>query len=172
MEHGSDDTFSEQVLALLPRLRAYARSLSRDATFADDLVQDAVVRAWAARDRFVPGSNMEAWLVTILRNAFLSDRRKRSREVEDPEGAHTATLTVHASQPSTMEFQDTLAALQRLPFEQREALLLVAASGFSYQEAATICGVAEGTIKSRVSRARAHLEELLAHAERPAPGGA
>ncbi len=153
--------FGAAMLRCVPRLRAYARSLAGNPTLADDLVQETLLRGWAHRARFEPGSSLEAWLVTILRNAFVSDVRRRQREVEDPDGMHGATVAVAAVQTTVVEANETLRALQRLPLEQREALVLVAGSGFGYAEAAAICGVAEGTMKSRVSRARARLEAIL-----------
>src|SRR5215212_11247265 len=143
----------DALLAAVPSLRAFAISLIGDAHRADDLVQDTIMRAWANLDRFERGTNLNAWLFTILRNLFHSEYRKRRREVEDPEGAYAGRLKVQPEQGSRLDFEDFRAALDRLPHDQREALLLVGASGFSYEEAATICGCAVGTIKSRVNRA-------------------
>ncbi|MCR8723863.1 RNA polymerase sigma factor [Frigidibacter sp. ROC022] len=145
----------------LPALRAFAVSLTRDGVAADDLVQDAVVKAWRNIDRFQPGTNLRAWLFTILRNTFYSDRRKARREVGDADGALAATLTEKPRHDGALALTDFLAAFQTLPDEQREALILVGASGFSYEEAAETTGVAVGTVKSRVNRARARLVLLL-----------
>ena len=148
------------MLAAIPNLRAFAISLSGNADRADDLVQETVMRAMAHIDSFTPG-RMAAWLFTILRNLFRSQYRKRRREVEDPDGSYLASLKLPAEQLGRLEFKELIEALAKLPHVQREALLLVAASGFSYDEAAAICEVAVGTIKSRVSRARQLLAELL-----------
>src|SRR5580698_1615290 len=149
------------MLAAIPNLRAFAMSLSGNADRADDLVQETVMRAMANIGSFTPGTNMAAWLFTILRNLFRSQYRKRRREVEDPDGSYVASLKMPPEQFGRLEFKELIEALAKLPHVQREALLLVAASGFSYDEAAAICEVAVGTIKSRVSRARQLLAELL-----------
>jgi RNA polymerase sigma-70 factor, ECF subfamily len=134
------DSLRDDILASVPSLRAFAISLSGNGDRADDLVQETLLRALANIDSFQPGSNLPAWLFTILRNLFRSDYRKRRREVE------------------VEEFR---MALDKLPQDQREALILVGASGFSYEDAAAICGCAVGTIKSRVNRARSKLSALL-----------
>ena len=149
------------MLAAIPNLRAFAMSLSGNADLADDLVQETVMRAMANIGLFTPGTNMAAWLFTILRNLFRSQYRKRRREVEDPDGGYLANLKLPPEQFGRLDFKELIEALAKLPDVQREALLLVAASGFSYDEAAAICDVAVGTIKSRVSRARQLLAELL-----------
>jgi RNA polymerase sigma-70 factor, ECF subfamily len=149
------------MLAAVPNLRAFAMSLSGNAERADDLVQGALLRAIASINSFKPGTNMSAWLFTILRNLFRSEYRKRRREVEDPDGSYLASLKAPPEQFGRLEFKELVAALAKLPHLQREAVLLVGASGFSYDEAAAICGVAVGTIKSRVNRARRRLAELL-----------
>ena len=150
------------MLAAIPSLRAFAISLSGSTDRADDLVQETVMRAMASIASFAPGTNMSAWLFTILRNKFRSEYRKRHREVEDPDGSYLASLKLPAEQFGRLEFKELMEALAKVPHLQREALLLVAASGFTYDEAAAICGTAVGTIKSRVSRARQRLAELLA----------
>src|SRR5215469_2008413 len=157
-----DPAIRDQVLATVPSLRAFAISLCGNIDRADDLVQETLLRALTHIDSFEPGTNMSAWLFTILRNLFRSEYRKRRREVEDGDGRFSANLKSQPGQPSHIEFQEMRAALAKLPPDQREALILVAASGFSYEEAAQICGSAVGTIKSRVNRARARLAELLA----------
>jgi RNA polymerase sigma-70 factor (ECF subfamily) len=151
----------DAMLAAIPSLRAFAISLSGSVDRADDLVQETVMRAMANIDSFTPGTNMAAWLLTILRNRFRSDYRKRRREVEDPDGSYLDSLKLPAEQFGRLEFKELIESLAKLPHLQREALLLVAASGFTYDEAAAICEVAVGTIKSRVSRARQYLAELL-----------
>ena len=157
----SQPSTQDVMLAAVPNLRAFAMSLSGNADRADDLVQETVMRAMANINSFTPGTNMAAWLFTILRNLFRSQYRKRRREVEDPDGGYLASLKAPPEQFGRLEFKELIGALAKLPDVQREALLLVAASGFSYDEAAAICEVAVGTIKSRVSRARQLLAELL-----------
>jgi RNA polymerase sigma-70 factor (ECF subfamily) len=149
------------MLKATPNLRAFGISLTNNVDRADDLVQETLVRAIANIDRFEPGTNMQAWLFTILRNLFYSEYRKRRREVEDADGQYAAALSVQPDQISHLDFADLKLALARLPHEQREALLLVGASGFSYEQAAEICGCAVGTIKSRVNRARHRLAAQL-----------
>ena len=151
----------EAMLGAVPSLRAFAISLSGNVDRADDLVQETLLRAMANIDSFQPGTNMSAWLFTILRNLFRSEYRKRRREVEDTDGNYADALKSHPEQHSRVEFEEFRAALAKLPPDQREALILVGASGFSYEEAAQICECAVGTIKSRVNRARTRLAELL-----------
>jgi RNA polymerase sigma-70 factor, ECF subfamily len=151
----------EQLLATIPSLRAFAISLCGNPDRADDLVQDTLMKAWSHMDRFERGTNLNAWLFTILRNGFFSEHRKRVREVEDGDGSYAATLTTAPDQLSHLDFDDLRRALLQLPADQREAVLLVGAQGFSYEDAAGICGCAVGTIKSRVNRARSRLAELL-----------
>ncbi|HEY6255453.1 MAG TPA: sigma-70 family RNA polymerase sigma factor [Xanthobacteraceae bacterium] len=152
----------ESMLAAVPGLRAFAMSLCGKMDRADDLVQETLLRALTNIDSFEPGTNMSAWLFTILRNLFRSEYRKRRREVEDADGRLAESLKSPPDQQSHMEFEEFRVALAQLPPDQREALVLVGASGFSYEEAAQICGSAVGTIKSRVNRARTRLAELLA----------
>ena len=149
------------MLAAVPGLRAFAMSLCGKLDRADDLVQETLVRAMANIHSFTPGTNMSAWLCTILRNQLRSEYRKRRREVEDADGGYLNSLKSGPEQPSRLEFRELCAALAKMPLEQREALLLVGASGFSYDDAAAICETAVGTIKSRVNRARTVLAELL-----------
>lgn len=153
--------FKADLLAAIPGLRAFAMSLSQNADRADDLVQETLVKAWDKQASFQPGTNLKAWLFTILRNEFYSQMRKRGREVQDSDGLMTARLAVHPSQPGRLDLDDFRKALEQLPEDQREAIILIGASGFSYEEAAEICGCAVGTIKSRVSRARNRLQEIL-----------
>jgi RNA polymerase sigma-70 factor (ECF subfamily) len=151
----------DALLAAVPSLRAFAISLTNDFNRADDLVQDTLVRALVHIDRFERGTNLNAWLFTILRNLFHSEYRKRRREVDDPEGTYAGRLKAHPEQQSHLDFEDFRGALAKLPPDQREALLLVGAEGMSYEDAAAICQVAVGTIKSRVNRARARLAQIL-----------
>ena len=155
-------SLKEAMLSAVPSLRAFAISLSGNIDRADDLVQETLLRAIANIDSFQPGTNMSAWMFTILRNLFRSEYRKRRREVEDTDGSYAESLKSHPEQNSRLEFQEFRTALGKLPPDQREALILVGASGFSYEEAASICGCAVGTIKSRVNRARTRLADLLA----------
>ena len=161
----------DSILQFVPSMRAFAVSLTGNVDQADDLVQEAIVRGLTYIQQFRPGTNLEAWLFTILRNQFHTLYRKRRREVEDPDGGIAARLSVLPEQDGYLALQDLKAALTHLAVEQREALLLVAAQGFSYEEAAEICGTRTGTIKSRVHRARAELAELLGN-ENPEDIGA
>lgn len=154
--------FKSEFLKLVPSLRAFARSLCGNMALADDLTQEALMRAWGSRDSFQPGTNMQAWLFTILRNSFYSSIRKRSREIEDPDGIHAQKLEIAPQQQNGLELKELRQGLALLPIEQREAIILVGASGYSYEEAAKICDCAIGTIKSRVSRAR---RTLTSHME-------
>ena len=152
---------SADIAQAVPRLRAFAISLAGNPDDGDDLVQETIVRALTAIERFEPGTNLHAWLFTILRNAFYSGLRKRRREVEDPDGLLSASLSVAPEQPGRLAVADLKNALAQLSYEQREALILVAAEGMTYDEVADVCGVAVGTVKSRVNRARARLTEIL-----------
>jgi RNA polymerase sigma-70 factor, ECF subfamily len=153
--------FRDEMIAAIPGLRAFGISLTSRSDRADDLVQETLMKAWKHHDSFQPGTNMKAWLYTILRNEFYSHLRKRRREVEDADGLHASRVAVQAEQHGHLDMADLKVALQQLPEDQREAIILVGASGFSYEEAATICNVAIGTIKSRVNRARKKLGELM-----------
>ncbi len=154
-------SFRDDLVAAIPMLRGFARSLSGNRDRADDLVQETLAKAIANREKYRQGTNLHAWLVTILRNQFYSEGRRRWREVSDAEGTHAARLTELPMHDSRMEMREFLGALQVLPIDQREALVLVGASGLSYEEAAEILGTRVGTVKSRVSRARSRLEALL-----------
>jgi RNA polymerase sigma-70 factor (ECF subfamily) len=145
----------------LGALRAFALSLTRNAASADDLVQDTIVKAWSNIDKFQRGTNLRAWLFTILRNTFYSDRRKRKREVADPDGVHAASLFEKPAHDGRLAMNDFVRAFDQLSPEHREVLTLVGASGFSYEEAAGMMNVAVGTVKSRANRARARLAEML-----------
>ena len=145
----------------LPALRAFALSLTREGAAADDLVQDTIVKAWTNMDKFQAGTNLRAWLFTILRNTFYSARRKTKREVSDSDGIHAARQATRPEHDGRLAMRDFRVAFAQLPDEQREALILVGASGFSYEEAAGMTGVAIGTVKSRANRGRRRLAELL-----------
>ena len=151
----------DQLVDHLPALRAFALSLTREGASADDLVQDTIVKAWTNIDKFQPGTNLRAWLFTILRNTFYSARRKTKREVSDTDGIHAAKQATRPDHDGRLALRDFRAAFEQLPDEQREALILVGASGFSYEQAAAMTGVAVGTVKSRANRGRRKLAELL-----------
>lgn len=163
----SDAAFKRELTALVPRLRAYARSLCGSADQADDLVQDTLLRAWTARDRFQAGTNMRAWCYIILRNQFFSQRRRLRFRAEWDENLSEQLLSRPASQDRVIELADVQRALMALPVMQREALVLIGAGGFSHEEAAAIADVAVGTIKSRVARARAALEQIINEGQLP-----
>ena len=149
------------ILNSIPSLRAFAISLSGNGDAADDLVQETLTRALSHIASFQPGTNLQAWLFTILRNQFHTAFRKRRREVEDGDGLYASRLSVLPEQGGHLDLEDLKVALTLLPVAQSEALLLVAAQGFSYEEAAVICQTQVGTIKSRINRARTRLAELL-----------
>jgi RNA polymerase sigma factor (sigma-70 family) len=153
--------FRQGLIEMLPGLRAFARSLAPDEARADDLVQETLLKAWAKQGQFVPGTNLKAWLCTILRNQFYTEMRKRKREVEDADGAMAAQMIAPAAQEHGSDLQTVWQYIGRLPVLQREALLLVGAQGLTYEAAAEVMGCEVGTVKSRVSRARALLAEKL-----------
>lgn len=160
VRHGADDP-RDAIIGHLPALRTFALSLCRDASQADDLLQDTVVKAWSKFHLFTEGTNLRAWLFTILRNSFYSGCRKKSRETEDPDEVLAGQLVSKPDQYGHLALAELQAALKRIPDEQREALILVGAMGFSIEEAAKTCGCAPGTIKSRTKRARRALARLL-----------
>ena len=153
--------FKRELTEVIPHLRAFARGLCGRPDMADDLVQEAMLKAWAAQERFEPGTSMRAWTFVILRNAYLTDMRRNRFRGEYDEGVAERILTAPAGQEEPIHLSDMHRALLTLPAERREALLLVGAGGFSYEEAAQICGCAVGTIKSRVGRARSALTSML-----------
>ncbi len=152
---------TELLVAEIPYLRAFAISLSGSVTTADDLVQDTLVKAWSKFDSFQPGTNLRAWLITILRNNFYSLYRKHKREVQDTDGMYAAQVAVRGGQESRLDVADFRKALDQLAPEHREVLIMIGVTELSYEEAAEVCGVALGTIKSRVNRARAKLAQIL-----------
>jgi len=157
----SDSDFKRELAAVIPHLRAFGRSLSGNRDLADDLVQETLLKAWAARQRFQAGTNMRAWTFIILRNHYLSQMRRSRFRGEWDDLTADRLLAAPAGQDKHIELSDMQRALLELPQPQREALILVGAGGFAYEEAAEICGVAVGTIKSRVARGRAALEQIL-----------
>lgn len=149
----------------LRALRAFAISLTRNVTLADDLVQETILKAWNNIEKFDPGTNMQAWLFTILRNTYFSSLRKTRREVADPEGIYAATLYEKPAHDGRLAMRDFERAFEKLSPEHREVLILVGASGYSCEEAAAMMNVAIGTVKSRASRARKRLADLMGLAE-------
>jgi RNA polymerase sigma-70 factor (ECF subfamily) len=156
-----ESDWRNEVVAMIPALRAFAWSLSHNGSDADDLVQDTLIKAWTNRDKFEPGTNLRAWLFTILRNTYYTQINRRRREVRDETGEYANTLSSPPTQDWSVAMRALQAGLARLPDEHREALILVGAAGLSYEEAAEICGCALGTIKSRVNRARARLLKIM-----------
>jgi RNA polymerase sigma-70 factor, ECF subfamily len=158
----SDDVrFKTELVALIPHLRAFARTLAGEPAGADDLAQDALVKAWDARASYQMGTNMKAWTFMILRNQFYSERRRSWRQVQLDQEAAERTLVAVDDPSAPLALDELRLGLGMLPAEQREALILVGAGGFAYEEAAEICGCAVGTVKSRVSRARRALQVIL-----------
>ena len=155
------DGFKRDLVEAIPMLRGFARSLSGNRDRADDLVQETLAKAIANRDKYRTGTNLHAWLVTILRNQYYSEGRRRWREVSDAEGTHAARLTQAPGHDSHLEMREFLGALQRLPPDQREALVLVGASGLSYEEAAEVLCTRVGTVKSRVSQSMHELRRAM-----------
>lgn len=159
--------FKRELTEVVPHLRAFARGLCGRPDMADDLVQETMLKAWTAQDRFQLGTSMRAWTFVILRNAYLTDMRRNRFRGDYDEGVAERILTAPAGQEEPLHLSDMHRALLTLPPERREALLLVGAGGFSYEEAASICGCAVGTIKSRVGRARATLNSMLEDGDIP-----
>jgi RNA polymerase sigma-70 factor (ECF subfamily) len=160
-DRAREDAFKRELVALIPHLRAFARTLSGDPTSADDLAQDAMIKAWDARASYQMGTNMKAWTFMILRNQFYSERRRSWRQTQLDQEAAERTLVAIDDPESPVVLDELRLGLGMLPMEQREALILVGAGGFAYEEAAEICGCAVGTVKSRVSRARKALQGIL-----------
>src|SRR4051812_1181176 len=161
LDAAGEAAFKRDLVALIPHLRAFARTLCGDATAADDLAQDAVMKAWDARSSFQVGTNMKAWTFMILRNQFYSEKRRSWRQSQLDQEAAERTLVAADDPEAPVALDEMRLALGMLPNEQREALILVGAGGFAYEEAAAICGCAVGTVKSRVSRARRALQGIL-----------
>ncbi|SEW18996.1 RNA polymerase sigma-70 factor, ECF subfamily [Cognatiyoonia koreensis] len=151
----------DELLEYLADMRGFARSLTRNRAKADDLMQDALLKAWKNIDRYKPGTNMKAWLFTIIRNTYYTQHQRAKREVADVDGAFSSKLSVKPDHDGRLHLKDFRTAFETLPVEQREALVLVGVQGFSYEEAAATAGVAMGTIKSRLNRARERLAEIL-----------
>jgi RNA polymerase sigma-70 factor (ECF subfamily) len=154
--------FQRDLIALIPNLRAFSRMLCGRRAIAEDLAQEALAKAWRAHHRFEPGTNLKAWLFTILRNEFYTQARRARRESEWDVVKGERIAAPADQQGWTLALSDTAHALRRLPDGQREALILVGAGGFTYDDAAKICGTPAGTVKSRVTRGRAALSKMLA----------
>lgn len=160
------EAFRQGLTKALPGLRGFALSLTANAAKADDLVQETLLKAWVNQHRFMPGTNLMAWLITIARNVYYTEHRRRKREVEDADGAAAGQLIELPAQEHGIELQMVWKAMTVLPAVQREALMLVGAQGMTYEAAADLLGCRIGTVKSRVNRARAYLADTLAH-DRP-----
>ena len=167
LQSGRDDPFQADLIALVPQLRAFGKTLAGDATEGDDLAQEAILKAWQARASFTPGTNLKAWVFMILRNLFYSDMRRAWRRQPLDQEVAERTLVASDDAHATLELGDLRRAMMMLSDDQREALILIGAAGLSYEEAAEVTGSAVGTVKSRVSRARAHLAALLAEGDLP-----
>lgn len=163
------DAFKDEIVALIPGLRAYAMSLTGSSAEADDVVQDTLMRAWRFRNGFQPGTNRKAWLYRILRNAYYTSVAKRRDTIQDTDGRIAAQLTCRPDQEWRLEYEELLHALDQLGPETRDAVVLVVAAGLSYREAAEVCGCAIGTMKSRVNRGRELLARIVDPEEPPAP---
>jgi RNA polymerase sigma-70 factor (ECF subfamily) len=159
-----ENLFRQELTELIPHLRAFARSLCGNPTLADDVAQDAMLKAWKSREKFKPGSNLKAWTFTILRNQFYSIKRRSWRATSLDQEIAEQTIMANSNQEKVVELNELRRGLDSLKDDQREALILIGASGLSYEEAAEVCGCAVGTIKSRVSRARKALEVIMASA--------
>jgi RNA polymerase sigma-70 factor (ECF subfamily) len=169
MKGVQENALRDELVRWIPNLRAFAMSLSQGAQQADDLVQDTLLKALANLDKFQAGTNMKAWLFTILRNSFYNDVRYQKYHQTAPiDDVAPASIQALATQDKYIEFKDVIKGMQALVPEQREAIILIAAEGLSYEEAAEICGCPVGTVKSRLSRARQRLTEYM-HGEVKSP---
>ena len=162
----NDEIEPDGLIALIPHMRAFAQSLCRDPTQAEDLTQDALASAWEHRSTYSPGTNLKAWVFTILRNRFYSEKRRSWRALPLDQNEAEKTLFAVSNPQAVLDLDDVRHAMLQLCDEQREALILIAVAGLPYRDAAMICGCAEGTMKSRVSRARQRLLELVSHGDR------
>ena len=171
-DKASEEVFKADLIALIPHLRAFARTMTGNPAEADDLAQEALAKAWQARDSYTMGTNMKAWTFMILRNQFYSDKRRSWRNTQLDQEAAERTLLANDDPSAPLELNDLRMALAALPEEQREALILIGAGGLSYEEAAEVCDCAVGTVKSRVSRARVALRRILDTGEYERDSGA
>jgi RNA polymerase sigma-70 factor (ECF subfamily) len=167
---GRDTSFHDQVIAILPKLRVQALALTRNRASAEDLVQDAVCNALSAQESFIPGTNFAAWMHRILRNRFISNLRKR-RDTTDIEDVPSSAFATDAPHEDRLALKELGKAMERLPADQREALVMVVVHGMSYEALAEATGCAVGTAKSRVFRARRQLEAWLMGEEPARDGG-
>jgi len=151
----------DDIVALLPDLRAFARFMCREREAADDLVQNTVLAALDKQGQFEPGTNLKGWLFTIMRNRFYSDLRAQRRRPAAIEDVATTPVAAVDNPEATLELKELSSALWKLSPQSREALILVGAGGFSYEEAARLCQCSVGTLKARVSRARKLLSEQM-----------
>jgi RNA polymerase sigma-70 factor, ECF subfamily len=154
-------TLRNEIIQHMPHLRGIARLLARDRALAEDLVQETMLRAISHADQFQPGTNLKAWLTTILRNSYFNEKRSQRRLAEYSSSAAGGSNAARGQQEHRLQMRDLKRAVVKLPAVQREALALVGASGYSYEEAAKMTGCAVGTMKSRVSRARFELQSML-----------
>jgi RNA polymerase sigma-70 factor (ECF subfamily) len=168
----ADAVFKAELVAVIPQMRAFARSLCRDFAQAEDLAQDALAKAWASRASYTPGTNLKAWTFMILRNQFYSDKRRSWRSTELDTETAERTLVAIDNPSAALELDELRRAMSMLPDEQREALILIGVAGLSYEEASEICGAAIGTVKSRVSRARDRLALIYAEGKIVSDGAA
>jgi RNA polymerase sigma-70 factor (ECF subfamily) len=158
-----DQAFRDELLPVIPRLRAFARSLAGDVAGGDDLVQETLAKAWSSRASYQPGTHMKSWAYRILRNLFYSEKRRSWRRVPLDVEVAERTLVAVSNPAGALELDEARRALALLPDEQREALILIGVAGLSYEDAARLCDCAEGTVKSRVSRARRRMLEIIEH---------
>ena len=157
----SKEGFGGLVVREIPYLRAFAIAMTGNHASADDLVQETLVKAWSHHDSFEEGTNLRGWLVTILRNTYFTEYRKRQREVQDSEGALAGRIVIEGGQQSKVEMNEVQPAINRLPDDQREIVLMIGVLELSYEEASAILNVNIGTVKSRLNRARTKLAQLL-----------
>ncbi|MBP1183511.1 sigma-70 family RNA polymerase sigma factor [Methylobacterium sp. PvR107] len=162
-QDGREKTFQTSLLAMVPNLQRFARSLLRNPVGADDLLQNTLLRAWRSRASFAPGTNLEAWLFTIMRNQFYNEHRKRGREVQDEDGTQAERMVSLPEQGGHLDLSDVRTALDRLAPSMRQALVLVAIENLTYEQTATVMNCQIGTVKSRVWRARTQLAEMLGY---------
>lgn len=170
LDHTDGEAFRRDLTDLIPRMRAFGRTLTGDMTAGEDLAQEGLAKAWAARRSYQPGTNLKGWVYMIMRNQFYSEKRRSWRTVPLDQEVVERSLPAISDPDSAIALDELRRAMLKLPDEQREALILIGAGGCSYEEVATICGAAVGTIKSRVSRARDRLALIFAEGSIPKDG--
>ncbi|MFM5929278.1 MAG: sigma-70 family RNA polymerase sigma factor [Novosphingobium sp.] len=163
----SDSEFHSALTRIAPHLRGFARSLCGCPDRADDLAQEAMLKAWSARGSYRAGTNFKAWMFTILRNQFYSETRRARFTGEYDEEMAERTLRTKGGQEECLELADVVRALSEMPETYRDALILAAIGDFSYEEISEICGIALGTVKSRICRARAMLASTIEGGQLP-----